>query len=81
VCASLKKNQQAFGFLNLFGNFIPHVIVVARHTPGLGLRLPPPPPPPPPAAVPAAAVATNTHLQAALLRLYEGSVKAVFRLL
>eukprot|EP00802_Teleaulax_amphioxeia_P031746 Tamp_35199.p1 GENE.Tamp_35199~~Tamp_35199.p1 ORF type:complete len:146 (+),score=27.64 Tamp_35199:124-561(+) len=27
---------EAFGFLNLFGNFIPHVIVVARHTPGLG---------------------------------------------
>ena len=26
---------QAFGFLNLFGNFIPHVIIVARHTPGV----------------------------------------------
>lgn len=27
---------EVFGFLNLFGNFIPHVIIVARHTPGLG---------------------------------------------
>lgn len=24
---------ELFGFVNLFGNFIPHVILVARHTP------------------------------------------------
>mmetsp|Transcript_38222 Transcript_38222/g.87036 ORF Transcript_38222/g.87036 Transcript_38222/m.87036 type:complete len:146 (-) Transcript_38222:118-555(-) len=26
---------EAFGFVNLFGNFIPHLVVVARHTPFL----------------------------------------------
>jgi hypothetical protein len=26
---------EAFGFVNLFGNFIPHLLVVARHTPFL----------------------------------------------
>uniref|UniRef100_A0A7S0UIH9 Vesicle transport protein n=1 Tax=Hemiselmis andersenii TaxID=464988 RepID=A0A7S0UIH9_HEMAN len=26
---------ELFGFLNLFGNFVPHVILVARHTPGV----------------------------------------------
>jgi hypothetical protein len=26
---------EAFGFVNLFGNFVPHLIVVARHTPVL----------------------------------------------
>eukprot|EP00287_Rhodomonas_sp_CCMP768_P011164 CAMPEP_0196718792 /NCGR_PEP_ID=MMETSP1091-20130531/1902_1 /TAXON_ID=302021 /ORGANISM="Rhodomonas sp., Strain CCMP768" /LENGTH=161 /DNA_ID=CAMNT_0042059537 /DNA_START=116 /DNA_END=602 /DNA_ORIENTATION=+ len=24
---------EAFGFVNLFGNFLPHVIIVAKHTP------------------------------------------------
>mmetsp|Transcript_17381 Transcript_17381/g.42166 ORF Transcript_17381/g.42166 Transcript_17381/m.42166 type:complete len:147 (-) Transcript_17381:84-524(-) len=24
---------EAFGFMNLFGNFLPHVIVIAKHTP------------------------------------------------
>mmetsp|Transcript_31130 Transcript_31130/g.63178 ORF Transcript_31130/g.63178 Transcript_31130/m.63178 type:complete len:146 (+) Transcript_31130:129-566(+) len=24
---------EAFGFINLFGNFLPHVIIVAKHTP------------------------------------------------
>ena len=33
---------ELFGFMNLFGNFVPHVILVARHTPGLSkvLELP-----------------------------------------
>mmetsp|Transcript_36755 Transcript_36755/g.57468 ORF Transcript_36755/g.57468 Transcript_36755/m.57468 type:complete len:147 (+) Transcript_36755:137-577(+) len=26
---------EAFGFVNLFGNFVPHLIIVARHTPGV----------------------------------------------
>ena len=33
---------EIFGFMNLFGNFIPHIIVVARHMPVIGrvLELP-----------------------------------------
>jgi hypothetical protein len=26
---------ELFGFINLFGNFVPHIILVARHTPFL----------------------------------------------
>jgi hypothetical protein len=33
---------EIFGFMNLFGNFIPHIIVVAKHLPVIGkiLELP-----------------------------------------
>ena len=33
---------EIFGFINLFGNFIPHLIVVAKHMPVIGkvLELP-----------------------------------------